>query len=238
MNSQRLSVVALLICLLSHSCYGATADKTQTSYSDIARTVSRYAIGAGALIGLAALQSVIESKLENYGPLAKTGQYIFSPLTTSIALMTLTPFQSWFGKYIHAALAPAEGSEQNQGDDVSLEGLWFKTYQTYSMNAQMSRNVVMALNTMTFLYLDRVQQLLAAGDLNAAYTTQNHFFLMTRKYYGEISFQSPIWEDVFVPHARLVWKDYCHDSVCIMKSNDFVEGAHELFFGKVLGCAQ
>ncbi|WP_133060517.1 hypothetical protein [Parendozoicomonas haliclonae] len=243
MNKRRLAIVSVWVLLLPSLVWGQEPEsqKLETSWHDYTPalyTAGRYALGAGALIGLAAMQSVVESKLRGYGSLAKMGHYIFYPLTMSVSLVTLTPFQSWLGHYIHGVLAPAENKDEEKGDDYTLEGLWFRTYQAYSMNAQMSRNVVMALNTMSFLYLERVMLHLSAGRYEAAVDTQAHFFRMAKKYYAEIGFTSPVWDEVFIPHARPIWKPYRDSDLCRDLDEQLIPEARTLMLEKTLQCGE
>ena len=107
--NKRLSVMLILLLLIlpfSTSGHRPVQDQGEQGEqgrdrSYLLHTAGRYALGAGLLIGVAALQSIVENQLQGYGPLARMGHYLFYPLTMSISLVTLTPFLSWFRHAIH-----------------------------------------------------------------------------------------------------------------------------------------
>ncbi len=209
-------------------------NKNSDEYTQSLYAAGRFVLGFSFLVGIATAQSFVSQQVSDYPLLNSAANYVFMPLTLSFSMLTLTPLQSWVGKYLHGAFAPPDNVKEKALPEDSLEGLWFRTYQAYSMNAQMSRNVVLALNTLSFFYLDRVQSCLESGQVKAGLYTQIHFFQMAEKYFAEVPFQSPIWEDVFIPHAKIVWGKYQKEAYQLINRDEFSEGAFNLFARTVL----
>ena len=232
-----LMIFLMILSLLTTSVAKAqdgVDEKASGNYKQTLYVAGRFVLGFGLLVGAATTQSAIGQRLSSSPLLCNAVNYVFTPLTVALSMLTITPLQSWVGKYIHGAFAPPESVSEKTLPEDGLEGLWYRTYQSYSMNAQMSRNVVLALNTLSFFYLDRVQKFLEAGQIEAGLYTQIHFFRMAERYFAEIPFQSPIWEDVFIPHAKIIWDKYKEEAVRQVDKDDLSESAFELFTQRIL----